>query len=48
MFIFETVPVFFQDFDQDGKVSKDDFTTAVVKDDMLLEALGFCLPQHQV
>ena len=38
----------FQDFDFDGKVSKQDFTEAVVSDDMLLEILGICLPIREV
>lgn len=34
------------DIDQDGKVSFEDFRESVVKEPLLLEAFGQCLPGH--
>ena len=37
-----------QDFDHDGKLSPLDYTTAVTKENLLLQAFGKCLPGRQV
>lgn len=42
------VPLFFQDYDHDGRVSYSDFEKTVVDETLLLEAFGNCLPDTKV
>lgn len=36
------------DEDRDGRVSREDYTAAVTREPLLLEALGACLPDTRV
>ena len=38
----------YEDCDQDNKISFEDFKQSVMKENLLLEAFGPCLPEHQV
>ena len=38
----------FQDGDNDGRISKADFESAIRNQDLLLEAFGRCLPEKDV
>lgn len=48
LFDCDNLTYFYQDYDKDGRLSIEDYATAVKNDTLLLEAFGPCLPFKKV